>query len=252
MKTINIIGYGNVGYHLVNTLLSVKEYTILNIYSRTPVTSNTVDISLFVNDLSQLQRADLTIIAVTDSAIEKISSLLPYTDELVVHTSGSFSLDGLNDKNRKGVFYPLQTFSKTKAIDFSNVPICLETKTTNDYQSLEKLGHTLSQTVVSLNSEQRKHLHLTAVFVSNFVNHMFTIGKEIADENNIPFHIFYPLIEETVAKIKTLEPKNAQTGPAIRADYTTIEQHLLKINNDNYKNIYKLLTNSIIQNGKKL
>ena len=251
MKTINLIGYGNVGFHLAHALMESNYFVLQRIYTRSKETIDPDFPQLFIHDITQLPVADITILSVTDKAIEELSTQLPFKNQLVVHTSGTFSMDGLSSKNRKGVFYPLQTFSKAKDLNFRQIPLCLETEDKDDYILLESLAKELSDNVYVISSEQRQNLHVTAVFVCNFVNHLFTIGKEIADENEIPFEIFYPLIDETVSKIHSLEPKKAQTGPAIREDYATIDKHLLKISDDNYKNIYKLLTNSIIQNGKK-
>ena len=251
MKTINLIGYGNVGFHLAKAIMKSNIFVLKNIYTRNENDVNEEFSNLFVHDLSRLTEADITIISVTDQSIAELSENISFQNQLVVHTSGTFPMQGLSSKNRKGVFYPLQTFSKDKDLDFKTIPLCLETENESDYQIIEALANELSDNVYEISSEKRQNLHVTAVFVCNFVNHMFTIGKEIANENEIPFEIFYPLIDETVSKIHSLEPKKAQTGPAIREDYATIDKHLLKISNDNYKNIYKLLTNSIIQNGKK-
>jgi predicted short-subunit dehydrogenase-like oxidoreductase (DUF2520 family) len=158
----------------------------------------------------------------------------------------------LDSKHRKAVFYPLQTFTKNKPIDFSEIPICLETQHQSDYKILETVAKSISQKVFSINSEQRKALHVSAVFVNNFVNHLYQIGNEICIENNIDFEILKPLILETAKKIETLSPKQAQTGPAKRNDNATIESHLAFLIDENQKEIYKILTQSIQENGKKL
>ena len=170
---------------------------------------------------------------------------------MVVHTSGSSALAVLDNKNRKGVFYPLQTFTKGKKVDFTPIPICLETENEQDYQLLENLGNCISKKVFQINSEQRKSLHVAAVFVCNFVNHLYQIGNEICEANQIPFEVLHPLIQETAQKILELTPKEAQTGPALRNDTKTIQKHLDFLSDENYTTIYKLLTQSI-QNGNKL
>src|SRR5690606_37608456 len=161
---------------------------------------------------------DITLISVTDNAIEQVSGAIPYNDSLVVHTSGTTALEVLNDKNRKGVFYPLQTFSKNKEIDFKEVPLCLEAENEVYLNELKNLAKQLSDNVFEISSEQRKSLHVAAVFVSNFTNHLYSIGNEICNENNISFNILKPLIKETADKINYLSPKEAQTGPAVRFD----------------------------------
>jgi predicted short-subunit dehydrogenase-like oxidoreductase (DUF2520 family) len=158
----------------------------------------------------------------------------------------------LDPKNRRAVFYPLQTFSKEKPIDFKSVPVCLEAENENDLQILKQLAHSISNAVYEINSEQRKALHVAAVFVNNFVNYLYQMGNEICDANAIPFEILKPLIQETANKIATLSPKNAQTGPAKRNDLKTIAAHEEFLKDENQAAIYKLLTQSLQNNGKKL
>ena len=174
----------------------------------------------------------------------------PFQNRFVVHTSGTASLETLDPKNKRGVFYPLQTFSKNKEIDFSEIPFCLETENESDYALLEAVAKSISNSVFSINSEQRKALHVSAVFVNNFTNHLYQIGQEICEEHQVPFEILKPLIQETAKKINILNPIDAQTGPAKRNDSSTIETHLEYLTSENQKNIYKLLTQSIQHNGK--
>ncbi len=250
MITINLIGSGNVAQHLISVLQQTEGVVLQSVLVR-----NLKSISHLLTDEKiitipeQLQPADVTIISVTDSAISEVSNTIPFENQLVVHTSGSMGLDVLNDKNRKGVFYPLQTFSKLKSIDFKEVPLCLETENESDYQLLETFGKSLSDKVFKINSEQRQSLHVAAVFSCNFVNHLYQIGNEICDENKVPFEILFPLIQETADKIKTLSPKEAQTGPAIRHDQKTIDKHLAFLNDETRKTIYQLLTQSIQNNN---
>src|SRR5690606_9616359 len=226
MKTINIIGAGNVVYHLLQALNKSSQYKIQNIAVRSLEKAlNFIPEELIVTNINQLKKTDITLISVTDNAIEQISDNIPYKNSLVVHTSGTTALEVLNSKNRKGVFYPLQTFSKSKKINFKEVPLCLEAENETDLNELKNLANTLSDSVYEISSEQRKSLHVAAVFVSNFVNNMYQIGNEICIENNIPFTILKPLIKETADKINYLSPKEAQTGPAIRFDTKTIDAH---------------------------
>ena len=230
MISVLIIGKGNVAFHLYNAFNNIDEITVTQISSR---------------NLALIPNADVTIIAVSDDAIAEVSSKID--NSLVVHTSGSFKMTDLENKNNKGVFYMLQTFSKDKNIDFSKVPFCLEAENENDYLLLDKLAKLIGNQVYNINSKQRKALHVAAVFVNNFTNHMFTIGNDICKENDVPFEILQPLIEETASKIISLSPREAQTGPAIRKDKKTIKNHL-NLLDKNQQKIYKLLTKSI-QNG---
>ncbi|MDX6182964.1 Rossmann-like and DUF2520 domain-containing protein [Flavobacterium sp. Fl-77] len=251
MIRITLIGSGNVAQHLIQAFAKSELVDIVQVFSRQEETlSHLLDPTQIVTDYSALQESDAYIIAVADNAISSVSEQLPFKNRLVVHTSGTVSLNALDPKNRRGVFYPLQTFSKNAAVDFSVIPFCLETENHSDYSVLETVAKSISNAVFPISSEQRKALHVSAVFVNNFTNHLYQIGHEICKEHQVPFEILKPLIEETAQKIKILNPADAQTGPAKRNDSSTIEAHLDYLTNENQKNIYKLLTQSIQHNGK--
>lgn len=253
MVKIVIIGSGNVAQHLVVAFEAIETVEIVQVYSRkVNVKVPGIDTYRMVYDLAFLKEADLYIIAVSDDAIAEVTKQLPFINRLVVHTSGAADIATIDSKNRKGVFYPLQTFTKNKAVDFNNIPICLEAENSTDYRVLETVAKSISKAVYPINSEQRKSLHVAAVFVNNFANHLFHIGEDICKKSHISFEILKPLIAETVAKINDLSPADAQTGPAKRNDQTTIQTHLNYLTDENQKNIYKILTQSILDNGKKL
>ncbi|REG96133.1 Rossmann-like and DUF2520 domain-containing protein [Flavobacterium aquicola] len=253
MIKITIIGSGNVAQHLIEAFAKSDAVEIIQVFSRNPkqVIPN-LDSSKITNDWNALAEADLYIISVSDDAITDVSSQLPFENRLVVHTSGSAPLAALNSKNRKGVFYPLQTFTKGKPIDFKTVPFCLETESENDYTVLEKAAVSISDNVKSIDSHQRKALHVAAVFVNNFTNYLYQLGNDICQENHVSFDILKPLILETAEKLLTLSPKDAQTGPAKRNDISTIAAHESFLSNENQSAIYKILTQSIQNHGKKL
>jgi predicted short-subunit dehydrogenase-like oxidoreductase (DUF2520 family) len=243
MIKVVLIGSGNVAQHLVEAFAKTKEIEVMQVFSRRKETSiPLLDSNKITTDFNDLVKADIYIIAVSDDAISKVSSQLPFGNRLVVHTSGSVPIDSLDNKNRKGIFYPLQTFTKGKEIDFSQT----------DFDVLEKVAQSISNTVFKSNEKQRKALHISAVFVNNFVNEMYRIGNEICEENKVPFEILKPLILETVNKVMTLSPSAAQTGPAKRNDIQTIEAHLDFLSNENHTKIYKILTQSIQNYGKEL
>lgn len=249
LKTV-IIGSGNVAQHLAKAIDASGQATLVQLYARHPEKlAHLFPEEKITSSLKDLAEADIYIISVTDDAIAEVSSKLPFEGKLVAHTSGSVAMEQLDGKNRRGVFYPLQTFSKSKEVDFSKVPLCLESEIEADYTILETLANALSQTVYSIDSKQRQALHVAAVFVSNFSNHMYALGNAICRENDIPFSILNPLITETADKVSTLSPIQAQTGPAIRHDQKTIEKHLDFLKDDNPRNIYKILTQSIQDNG---
>jgi len=230
MISVLLIGKGNVATHLRNTFLSIDNIVFTQISSR---------------DLTNIPKADITIIAVTDDAIAEVSSKIK--NPLVVHTSGACSINELKNTTNKGVFYMLQTFSLEKKVELNEVPFCLEAENKNDEDQLKELANLLSKKIYTVKSEQRKALHVAAVFVNNFTNYMYKIGNDICKEHQVPFDILLPLIKETASKIETLLPEKAQTGPAIRNDKKTIKNHLDLLNIEQQK-IYKMITKSI-QNG---
>ncbi|MBD0725976.1 hypothetical protein B6A10_12365 [Flavobacterium sp. L1I52] len=257
MIKVSIIGSGNVAQHLISTFQNLEnssnEIELFQAFARKKESLiHLLPENKIVTNYNALGEADLYIIAVSDDAIATVSDALPFKNRLVVHTSGSMPFSILNNNNRKGVFYPLQTFTKGKAVDFTGIPICLESENGTDYKVLEKVVRAISNKVFAINSEQRKALHVAAVFVNNFTNHLFAVGNEICTENKIPFDILKPLMEETFRKLETLSPKEAQTGPAIRNDQKTIAAHEAFLKDKKQLNLYKTLTQSIQDNGKKL
>jgi predicted short-subunit dehydrogenase-like oxidoreductase (DUF2520 family) len=253
MIRVVIIGSGNVAQHLIKAFAKSDNIDVIQAFSRNKESLiSLLDSSKITTDLNALIDADLYIISVSDNAIAEVSHQLNIEKKLVVHTSGSVDIIDLDEKNRKGVFYPLQTFSKNKDVNFDTILICLEAENNEDYKLLETVAKSISNQVFNINSNQRKALHVSAVFVNNFVNHLYKIGNDICNENNIPFEILQPLILETANKITLLSPNEAQTGPAKRNDTQTINTHLQFLTDENQKEIYKILTKSIIDNGKKL
>jgi predicted short-subunit dehydrogenase-like oxidoreductase (DUF2520 family) len=154
-------------------------------------------------------------------------------------------MTSLSEKNRTGVFYPLQTFSRERKVNFKTVPICIEAGQREDLAMLERLASTLTDKVYKISSEERKALHLAAVFANNFTNHMYAIANDICLENGLPFEILYPLIEESGKKVTSLAAYDAQTGPARRNDQETIKRHLGLLKDPLRKEIYSILSKSI-------
>ncbi len=248
MITVSIIGSGKVAHHLILHLLEQEGIYLQQVYARhTDQLPAYLPKDRIINQLDQLTAVDLILLAVSDDAIEQVTAAIPLQNQLIAHTSGATSIEAIKGPNRAGVFYMLQTFSLEKAIDFSEIPFCLEAQSDADFNLLEKVALKFSEKVFDINSEQRRSIHIAAVFVSNFVNHMYVLGAEICKENHVPFDILKPLIQETAEKIKTIPPRQAQTGPAIRKDQKTIEKHLEFLIDPNLKNIYQILTQSIQQ-----
>ena len=242
---IVLIGSGNVAFHLAKAF-SEAQIPISQIFGR-----NTTELQKISEQFSipfsteTLADADLYIISVSDSSIAEVSSLIKNENVLVAHTSGSVSREALSGNYRKSVFYPLQTFSKSKNLDYSKIPFFIDAENENDEEILKNLASKISKNVMLANDEKRKYIHLTAVFACNFVNHLYARAKEISDSQGIPFDYFLPLIDETTQKIHELEPKLAQTGPAIRNDEKVLKLHESLLTDEEKLKIYKTLNESI-------
>ncbi len=254
MISISILGTGNVAKHLRDAFLTHKEIVVNQVIGRNlDALAYFRDKTNIAPNFESIVDSDIYIIAVSDDSISTVSKFLKNKKGLVVHTSGSVPLNVLSANFRTGVFYPLQTFTKGQQVDFVEVPICLEAKAEEDGQLLYTLASLISNRVYFVDSEQREKLHLGAVFVNNFSNHMFHIADEICVKNDLSFDILKPLIFETVKKIETLSPYEAQTGPARRKDIGTMQKHIDLLTEENHKEIYRLLSRSIQQTyGKKL
>lgn len=245
MIKITLIGSGNLGTQLGLSLVK-NGYQIVQVFSKSMKSAIQLAEKLnskATNNLNQLIDTDLAIIAVNDDNISKVSQLVNFPQ---VHTSGTVSMNELNQNYPVGVFYPLQTFSKNKNVTFDDIPICLEASNKVFLQQIEEIANRLSNKVYIMNEEKRGKLHLSAVISCNFSNLMYQFAEEVCDDNDIPFEILHKLIEETAKKIEKSSPKKAQTGPAIREDKTTINKHLEQLKNKpELFEIYKILTNNI-------
>lgn len=254
---ISIIGSGNVAWHLTQAL-EAANHTIVEIYSRDKKNAQKLASKLYnaevKTDLNFSQsRAEVVIIAITDDFIDETVKKASFSSSsIVVHTSGTVGIESLRNKDTSqlGVFYPCQSFSKKRAINFKNIPICIEAANEKTEQTLEKLAFTICENVAFLNAEDRKTLHLAAVFACNFSNFMMIAAQNILQKEGLDFAILHPLIKETFEKAIENGPENSQTGPAIRNDQKTIKKQLelLKSNKEMQK-IYELISNQITEMG---
>jgi predicted short-subunit dehydrogenase-like oxidoreductase (DUF2520 family) len=247
MKKITLIGSGNLGTQL-GISLAKNGYKIVQVFSKSienaTILANKLN-SKPIDNLNQLENTDLAIISVNDDIVSELSQLINFPQ---VHTSGMVSMNKLNKKYSVGVFYPLQTFSKNKKVEFDQIPICIESDDNEFLKKIEKLAYSLSRKVYVMDENKRSKLHLSAVISCNFSNLMYQFANEICKENDIPFEVLHNLIEETSLKIQNISPKNAQTGPAKRLDKITIDKHLTILKeNQELKEIYNSLSNSIIK-----
>ena len=249
---ITVFGGGNVATHLAKNLLALPNVRLQQIYNRhLNAIKNFEQDTEIIDDLSKLKPADMFILCLKDDVIVPFSKKLRAFDSLTVHTSGSVAMTDLQTR-RKGVLYPFQTFSKDKPdLDFSNIPILIEAENDSDLQLLKNLANRLSKNVQKVDSEQRKALHIAGVFAANFVNYMYRQAAELLQDHQLSFDLVKPLILETAQKIQTLSPAEAQTGPASRGDYKTINKHLDFLKTGSKYDLYQYLSELILKDSER-
>lgn len=252
---ISLIGSGRVAFHLAQALLA-QGHNIVQVYARdfdkTQKFAEKIQAKA-CQSLQQFQPVDLIILAVSDSAIaelvKQVHELFPET--LMVHTSGSTNIEVISHVHEKaGVFYPLQTFSFERDVDWSATPLFVEALADVDQKLLSDLANSLSNRVYQYTSKQRLTLHLAAVFACNFSNYCFDMAKQIVDAEQVDFSLLYPLIVETAKKTTENDPMQMQTGPAVRGDQNILAMHqdlLAQTNRDDLKEVYQLLSDGIVK-----
>lgn len=249
---IVFVGAGNLATNLAKALYR-KGFRIVQIFSRTEESARSLALQVeadYTTDLEELTGdAKLYIVSLKDAAFVE---LLPQIAEgkehaLLVHTAGSIPMSVWEGHTQRyGVFYPMQTFSKQREVKFDEIPFFIEAKTAEDVALLKAIAATLSDHVYEASSEQRKSLHLAAVFICNFTNHMYALAADLLEKYQLPFNVMLPLIDETARKVHELAPRDAQTGPAVRYDKNVIENHLAMLADlPALQEIYKLMSKSI-------
>lgn len=250
--SVVFIGAGNLATNLAKALYW-KGFRIVQIYSRTEESAQSLAQIVeaeYTTDLSAVtEDAQLYIVSLKDTALVELLPKLVAgkKNALWVHTAGSIPMtvwEGYAE--RFGVFYPMQTFSKQREVDFRGIPIFVESNSEEDTQFLKDIASALSEKVYEATSDQRKSLHLAAVFTCNFANHMYALAAELLKKYQLPFEVMLPLIDETARKVHELEPRAAQTGPAIRYDENVIDGHLQMLANEpEMQELYRLISQSI-------
>ncbi|RZK60640.1 MAG: DUF2520 domain-containing protein [Pedobacter sp.] len=249
MKVV-VIGAGNVATHLAKALYAANVQ-VTQVWSHHNENAKTLAAELNAKAIANLSEidlaADICLVAIKDDAIVEIANQLKDFKGLIAHTSGAVNLNVFECQfENYGVFYPLQTFSKSKEVDFKVIPLCLEANNKSSLDKLKELASKLSRNIVEINSEKRKILHLAAVFACNFTNHLYELADEILKANQLDFDILRPLIAETAEKVQTAFPLDVQTGPAIRNDEQTLIKHQqLLLKQPQLLDIYKTLSDSI-------
>jgi len=252
--SVSFVGSGNLAWHLA-TALDNTEFNVHEVFSPTTKNARALVERLYQGDVMEsLDFSESTsrifILAVADDVIEKVSKEIKLPpNAILVHTSGSQPLSALTSASTAniGVFYPLQTFTKGKKVNFADIPIFIESENSETEKILASMAKAISKKVVKISSDDRRALHVAAVFASNFTNHMLTLSKEIMDGYKLKFDLLKPLIAETLNKSLEIGPENSQTGPAKRGDLETLDKHLEFLQADaQIAEIYKVVSQNII------
>jgi predicted short-subunit dehydrogenase-like oxidoreductase (DUF2520 family) len=250
IKSVVILGAGNVAWHLGHRFIEAG-IQVRQIFSRTPELGEPLAGELgtsYTNRLDHLSEdADLYLLAISDDAIPSLIRQAHFGSHLVVHVAGSIPMDVFKGQAKNyGVFYPLQTFTRGKALDFSQVPLFIEASNERNLRMLRTLADRLTQKVYAVDSEKRAHLHLAAVIAANFTNHMLALSEKFLQEKNLSFDLLKPLIQETIAKALLISPLEAQTGPALRGNRQILEKQLAMLDSHpEIRELYRVISESI-------
>jgi len=248
MKIV-FLGSGNVATHLAKALHGAG-HRIIQVFSPTEENATLLAGKVGAEAISRLPlintEADLYLFCVKDDALQEVILQMPQTKGVWAHTAGSLPMTLFSSRKEEyGVIYPLQTFSKDRTLNFSDIPLFIEGSTPATAHFLDDMARSISREVHQLPGEKRGYLHLAAVFACNFVNHMYTLSSDILLKEDIPFAILRPLIAETAAKVAVMTPREAQTGPAVRNDEKVMRNHLDLITHPQIKELYTLISKSI-------
>lgn len=252
---ITIIGAGRVAHHLAQVLST--QHQIVQVLNRNLQKAKSLAVLVNAEAIDSFEQLDsnidLAIIAISDQSISTVIGQMHHAlpDVLIVHTSGSTNLDVLTQQHaRAGVFYPLQTFSLDREVDWNSTPLFVEAVNKDDLNTLTDLASSLSQRVYQYDSAQRLSLHLAAVFACNFSNYCYDIAKQVVDAKQVDFSLLYPLILETAQKATQHDPRLMQTGPAMRGDQNILNMHnnmLADAEQTELQQVYQLMSAQILK-----
>lgn len=248
---IVIIGTGNTATVLGKKLM-VAGHRIVQVFGRNSSEASELAYALNTESTNYWnvvnRTADLYILAVSDIAVEEVFRELPLLDKTVVHTAASVSKDVLkNGAEHYGVLYPLQSLKKDSGY-LPEIPVLIDASDKPTLHLLDVLAHTFSDRVMEAGDEVRVKLHLAAVMVNNFTNHLYTLVEAYCRSEDLDFYLLLPLIKETAARLDVVGPSKSQTGPALRGDEATLKKHLAILENyPQLKKIYALMSDSIRQ-----
>jgi predicted short-subunit dehydrogenase-like oxidoreductase (DUF2520 family) len=250
MLNIVIIGSGNIAFAMAKACLD-NQINVLGIYSKTPANAKNLSTAIGINFFNQINEipndADLYLLCVNDDAIQEVAKKISTKNGIIVHFSGIKPLNTLNFHVNTAVIWPLESINKKTFSSFKNTTLCIEANSSENYRIIESFADKLSSKVLDINSEQRAILHLAATISNNFTNHLIALTKITLEQENLDYHLLYPMLLKTIENAFQFDPKTIQTGPAQRNDEHTMETHLTLIKSNQVKDLYKLISKSILQ-----
>ncbi len=244
MMRIALIGTGNLAIHLVHAFETCNATQLVQWVGRSNTPPKQARDTPYFTQYQNNMDTDVCIVAVADDAIPAVAKELQHIDALVAHSAGAVSIGELEPINRRGVFYPLQSFKKNAPLDWKSTPICIEANHGDDVILLEKLASQLSGSVHQITESQRLQLHTAAVFTNNFCNHLLGIGQSITTKAALPFSLLHPIIRDTFEQNFASQAVALQTGPAKRNDIRTQQKHLSVLSEADAE-LYRILSKSI-------
>lgn len=258
LNRVAIIGSGNLAESLARAIAG-SDAELVQVFARNAERGRAVAAiggTAWTDDPAQLADADLYLIAVSDRAVGEVAAALPFPEHAAVaHTAGSVPLEALPATiARRAVFYPMQTFTRGRAVDFTEIPVFVEARDEGLLAELERFACRLTRTVIRADSERRSKIHLAAVFACNFTNHLYALSERIARSAGLEFDVLKPLVRETAAKaMDAASPADVQTGPAVRSDRVTMARHEgMLAGEGDMERIYQIISQSIWETSRKI
>lgn len=254
-EKVVFIGAGNLASNLAPALKR-QGFEPVQVYSRSEESASALAARIGCGFTTRTEDivsdADLYVFAVRDDVLPRLLPCVPPNKGLWIHTAGSLDVHVLAPYSRRyGVIYPLQTFSKNRETDFSVIPVFIEGCNPEEEKVLAGIAGRISERVIPVSSETRRHIHLAAVFACNFTNYMYAAANQILSEHHLPFDILRPLIDETAAKVHRLDPVDAQTGPAVRYDEQVMNRQMELLTDPSLKTLYAEISRGIFMQSRE-
>ncbi len=252
--TFSIIGTGNIAWFFGQRLVTGRHHCT-GVYSRNIQAAKELAEALMAQKHGAITKiedgeSDVCFLAVSDAAISQVAAQLSFSNTMLVHTAGAVALDSIQNAAKDcAVLWPVYSILKNNLPGHRNIPCAWEASSKKAEAYVKEVGHAITDVLFEAKYEQRKWLHLSAVISNNFINHLMAICEQVCADNDLPFSVLLPIIEQTFDRIKHAAPKNLQTGPAIRKDTNTIEEHIALLNgHPQWQQVYKAITESIQAN----